>query len=129
MPQGSQKAVSATAPPSYAQPYIVGNDKKGITGLLPAAQDWFNSSNPQYFPGSTVAGQSPTQKYAQDLTLSTANANLGNTALSDAAGGQLGKTLNGDYLNPGNPYLGAVSDAIWGQVAPRVQGAAELAGR
>lgn len=48
----------------------------------------------------------------------------------DAAGqAQALSTIQGDYVNAGNPHLGRVSESIANQVAPQVQSRFALAGR
>jgi len=42
------------------------------------------------------------------------------TAGAKSAAGYYQNVVNGDYLNPGNPYTDQLSDSIWSEVAPRV---------
>jgi hypothetical protein len=126
---GSQQSTTSVGPPAYAQPYITGNPKKGIPGVLPEAAAWYQSSTPSYYPNSTVAGFTPAQLAAQQATLNAATNNLAPNDLSAAGGNALLSTVRGDYVNAGNPYLGAVTDSVMSQVLPAVKGQAELAGR
>jgi len=121
---GGQTSTTETGPPSYVKPYVIGDEKKGITGVLPEAQRLYESSSPSYFPGSTVAGFNPAQLQSQEMI--TQRAGMPSTV--DAAQGYLGDVMSGKYLNS-NPNSDALSQNIWGQVAPRVQGAFTGAGR
>jgi len=130
---GSQgSSVQTSGPPSYAKPYIIGQaasgNKPAIAGLLPEAQASYLSSNPQYYPSSTVAGFTPEQTQAQQATLNAAQSNMTNP-LPQAGADQLQKTIQGDYTAQGNPYLDNVSQSVMSRILPQVQGQAELAGR
>jgi len=102
---GSSNATSASGPPAYAKPYIVGDPKKGIPGILPQAAAQYAASGPSFFPGSTVAGFSPEQTQAMTMG---ANRAISGSPVNAAAGAETMKTLNGDYLSAGNPYLEAI---------------------
>lgn len=79
------------------------------------AQNQFNSQNPQYYQGSTVAPLSDTTNNALNLTEQRA---MSGNPFASAAQNQLMRTANGEYLNA-NPYLdanfqagtGAITDA------------------
>lgn len=124
MDSGGGEQVTRTEPPAYVKPYIVGDPSKNIIGVLPEAQRLYESNKPAYFPGSTVAGFSPEQELG--LTGLSNRAMMG-SPLNDAAGGYLEDVIGGKYL--GGASLDPVSEALWGQVAPRVNSAAGLAGR
>lgn len=67
------------------------------------AKNQYNSQNPQYYPGQTVAPLSDTTNLAMNLQTQRA---LNGNPLTNAAQGQLGNTVAGNYLNS-NPYLDA----------------------
>ena len=79
------------------------------TGLLPAAEAWFNSPIPDYFPGQTVAGFNPSQERGWDLSRRGAE---------DTAA--MGRNVAQNYLNYANqgpqwnPYLDQVANAYTG---------------
>lgn len=89
--------------------------------LLQAAKDTQNLYNTgqlkqNYFPGSTVASQSPWTQQAQGLL---ANRALSGSPINNAASTNLTDTLNGKYLDPSsNPYL----DATYNKAAQAVTG-------
>lgn len=91
-----------------------------LTDLFSRAQGLYGQGPQQYFPGQTVAAQSPNTQQA--LARMSASANDPNS-LTNQAAGQFGKTIQGDYLNAdSNPYLkGAVNDTM-NQVQSRVAG-------
>lgn len=110
------------------------NDRKGSTSssslpynydyLINAANQAGNiySQNPvlQYYPGQTVANQSP---YTQAALGMTAGATLDPNSLTNQSLGQWQKTVNGDYLDPStNPSLKAAVDDALGQVKGNVSG-------
>ena len=100
-----------------------------LSTLYGQAEAAYNASGPAYYPGATVAEQSPTTQQAQDLTYQRAMS--GNPLLGQAQQ-QLYDTLGDKYygMNPAmaplsyigsgamlnsNPYL----DAMFGQAAGR----------
>jgi hypothetical protein len=103
---GSEKSTTTTSPWADAIPYLKGDPKKGIPGIMPTAAQQFTSSKPQYFPGSTVAGFAPEQNQAMEMG---ANRATMGSPLNDAAGVETLKTLGGEYLGQGNPYLEAIN--------------------
>lgn len=90
------------------------------------AQRLYRAPGPHYFPGATVAPFAPETELA--LNAMAARGLAGSPYLR-AAGGELERTLGGDYLAAGNPHLGAVADRLWRQVAPRVDSRFAAAGR
>lgn len=98
----SGDTVQRTEPPSYAKPYIIGDPKQNIPGVLPESLRLYESEKPAYFPGSTIAPLAP-----ETQTAFTAGANraLAGSPLNAAASGEVMSTLAGDYLGEGNPYL------------------------
>lgn len=76
---------------------------------------------PEYYPGQTVADFSPQQQ--QSIQGITNLASQGNPTLQ-SANQQLGKTINGDYLNQ-NPYF----DQVAQQVRQPTDSAFSLGGR
>lgn len=81
---------------------------------------------PQYFPGQTFVDYSPESLAALDLTTQRA---LAGSPVNQAAAQQLTGTLRGDYLDPGNPWLGNVGTAIERQVRPAVDSRMAAANR
>lgn len=70
-----------------------------LTDVMQRAQQLYNKGGAQYFPGSTVAGQSDATQLAQNLTAARA---LTGSPINSSAGNLLTGTLQGDYLNPQN---------------------------
>lgn len=81
---------------------------------------WGANPSPQYYPGQTVAGQSPfTQAGINRMAISGLDPN----SLTNQSVGEFGKTVRGDYLDPStNPYLKASVDDALGQVQGKVSG-------
>jgi len=74
----------------------------------------------QYYPGQTVAAQSPyTQQGLQQLAGSSTDPN----SLTNLGRTEFGNTIRGDYLNADtNPYLKGAVDTALGDVQGRVSG-------
>ena len=88
-----------------AQPYL--------KGALSDTANWYSSPygrNP--YPGSTVVPFSP---YTEQGLGMAANRAIQGSAVQQGANQQLGKTINGDYLNS-NPYLDQTFDLAAGKV-------------
>ena len=116
---GNNTTTQTSTPWSGQQPYL--------SGIYQQASNLYNQgSTPQYYPGNTVANQSPATLQAQQATL--ARAFNGNPTVG-AANQQQQQTLNGDYLNPGNPYVDQLNQSISSRVLPQVMGAYSAAGR
>jgi hypothetical protein len=109
------------------QPYL-----KGAFG---DAQSIYKQGAPGFFPGQTVAGQSgyTTQAY-QDMARRATQGN----PLMGQAGGEIGKILGGQYLDPNNNpgFQGALSaavrpitDAFRDEVMPGIDSSFSSAGR
>src|SRR3990167_7709410 len=90
------------------QPYL-----KEVFG---GAQARYQSDNPSYFGGPTVTPFNPAQLTAQGM--GTNRAMSGNPLLP-AAQGQAMQTLQGDYLNAGNPHTANLVRSITESVRPR----------
>ena len=121
MPGGdnqTSKTTSNQGPPAYLQPYL----KYGAQ----QAQQLYQSSSPSYYPGSTVASQSP---YTQAALQGTAARATNGSPLNAASSGYLQNVLGGDYLNAGNPYQGALDQSILGPVSANVNSQFSAAGR
>ena len=124
---GDGDTVQRSEPPTYVKPYITGDPKQGILGVLPEAQRLYEGDMPQYFPGSTVAGFSPAQMQAMQLT---ANRAMGGSPYMGAAGQEMLNTLGGQYLNyQESPYMDQVYANIESRVLPSVAGQYSAAGR
>lgn len=78
----------------------------------------YKSPSPLYFPGNTVANQSPQTQAS--ISGTTARAENG-SPINAAAGGYLGDVLSGKYLNPGNPYQTQLNQSIRDAVIPSVE--------
>ena len=121
---GTTKSVSATNPATFQQPYI---DK-----LLGESQRLYDTAGPQFFPGSTVAGFTPSEQLGQQMLSSQAYANSVNTDnLSPAV--HYGLTA---YNVADNPVVKSMSDAATNpimtqlreQVLPGIRSGATLTG-
>jgi len=94
----------------------------------------YKQGGPQYYQGKQIA---PMSGYTRGALNSMANRALGGSPINRAAQGQLTKTLNGDYLKQGNPYLqGAIGaatkpmvDTYNQQIAPGLDSTFSSAGR
>lgn len=95
-------------PPAYLKPYL--------TDILNQAKGQYYGQPPQYYPGSTVAGFSPTSQQAMGLATQRA---LNGSPVNAAASNQLTNTLNGNYLY-GNPGFNAAYQAAASQIIPQV---------
>ena len=87
-------STTTTSTPSWQEPYLtdVAARAKALSG-----------ENIQAYPGETVAGFTPAQQLAQNLTIQKAT---GGNPLLGAAQTEATKTISGDYLNPNsNPWL------------------------
>lgn len=122
MPRGSsspsvQTNTVSNDPWSMQQPYLK-------AGYDQAAQ-LYESQNPSFFPNSTVVPNSVETEQA--LQMQTQRAQAGSPLLR-AGQAETQKTLGGDYLNAGNPYMGAVTQRLDSQIRPQVQAAFANAG-
>ena len=125
---GSQTSTQVTGPPKYVKPYIIGDAKKGITGLLPEAQRLYQQGGAQYYPGDTVADFSPEQLAGMT---GTANRAMAGSPLAAQAGGYTSDVLSGKYLNN---FTGSLADdrlynSIQARVRPGVDAQFGMAGR
>jgi hypothetical protein len=120
MSGGGQTSTSTTSsgPPAYLQPYLQYGAQQ--------AQQIYKSSQPSYFPGATIAAQSPATRAA--LSGATARA-INGSPLNSASSGYLTDVLNGRYLAPGNPYQDALNRSISDSVLPTVESQFSAAGR
>ena len=109
---------NSSGPPAYLQPYLrYGADQ---------AQQIYKSSQPSYFPGATVANQSPATLAALSGTMARA---INGSPLNRASSGYLGNVLNGQYLASGNPYQAALNQSISDSVLPTVESQFSASGR
>lgn len=96
-----QKTTTTSEPWSGVKPYL--------TSAYDQAQTLYNRGAPAYYPGQT---QAPMSAYSKNALDATAQRAAYGSDLTRAAQGQLTNTLNGTYLNAGNPYFqGAVQAA------------------
>lgn len=114
----TQKVVQQSSPWKEQIPYL--------TSGFAAAKNLFNSPGPGYYPGQTVASVAPETTLGWNAQAARAAAGSPNV---DAAKGYNRDVLNGNYLRAGNPYLGAVDDAIWHKVQPATASLFSGAGR
>jgi len=104
-----------------ARPWTPGNPAQpargAIQGVLPAAQQWFESGSPTPYQGNTVAQLDPNQLQALQRT---SERSLAGSDLNRAAQSGVQSTLQGDYLNA-NPYLDATFDKAAGGLTRQYQ--------
>ena len=97
-----------------------------LTDIFAKAQNLYNTGQPQYYPGSTVSPTTPNTQQSWSDIVNLANS--GSPLLGAANAGAL-NTINGDYLNAGNPYLSALTQSNLDHVQPSVAGQFERSGR
>lgn len=78
-----------------------------------------------YYEGDTVAPFSPQTEQA--LTTQETRAKAG-SPLVDASQNQVQSTIEGDYLNAGNPYFGQMAERVRAQVQPQIDARFATAG-
>lgn len=88
------KTTTTSEPWSGVQPYL--------TGAYGQAQALYNRGAPGYYPNQT---QAPMSSYSKNALDATAQRAMYGSDLVRTAQGQLQQTMNGNYLNAGNPYL------------------------
>lgn len=116
---GSTTTTQKSDPWSGQQPYL-----KDVFGQ---AQGLYNAEGPGYFPEGSVqpfnAGQDAAFGSIYGLGMQ------GGTPALGAAAGNLTGTLNGDYLNAGNPYFANMAGRVMSEVMPRINSQFEMGGR
>lgn len=117
---GSQTSTTASnqAPWSGQQPYL----QQGFG----AAQNLYNSSVPQYYPGQTVANQSPATQSSLAGTIARAT---NGSPLNTSASNYLQSVMSPSYMNAGSPNSGAVFNDVASHVLPAVNSQFSMAGR
>jgi hypothetical protein len=115
--QQTATSTSTTQPPAYLQPFLQYGAQQ--------AQNLYNSSAPAYYPGSTVARQSP---YTIAADQGIAARAINGSPVVGSASGYLQNVLGGKYLGS-NPYLGAVDQSVWDATKPRVDSEWSAGGR
>ena len=115
---GTQTVKTDAAPWTEQKPYL----QAGFN----AAQSYLNSPGPSFYPFSTTAPISPETQSA--WSAQTARG-VNGSPVNKAAQGYNNDVLGGKYLNPGNPYLGGVDQAMWNQVQPRTSSMFATGGR
>lgn len=114
---GSTTTVQKSDPWAGQQSYL--------TDIFKQAQTL--SSNPiQQYQGQTYASMSPETKLALDWQ--TQRATAGSPVVASAQN-ELTRTLNGDYLNAGNPYMVNAFNAGMKEIQPQIDSAFASAGR
>lgn len=114
----TQQSKQDTQPWSAQQPYL--------TYGFEQAQNLYNNQGPLYYGGNTVAGFTPAQQQAQNMGIQRATAG---SPLQQAGQAQQQDTINGTYLNAGNPYVSDLTQSIDAAVRPRVTQQFGAAGR
>lgn len=118
---GSSTTVQKADPWEGQQPYL--------RSIFYKAQNMYNQGAlaPDYYPDSTTVDMSDTTQQALDLQRQRA---LAGSPLTDAAQGELQRTISGSYLDPTqNTALQGVLDAALNTALPSVDAAATKAGR
>ncbi len=115
---GSQTSTTTqqSGPPAYLQPYLKYGAEQGA--------QLYQSPSPSYFPGSTVANQSPATQAG--IQAAIARGLNGNPA-TNAATGYLTNVLGGQYL--GGQNLDAIHQSIRDATLPSIAAQFSLAGR
>lgn len=116
---GNTVTTTKADPWTGQQPYLQGGYSNGpgtpiVNGILPQAAALYSSGqlSPNYFPGQTVAGQSPQTQQAISQLTNTANSGQ-QQGISNAANQQVTSTLNGAYADPAtNPYFQGAENNI-----------------
>lgn len=109
---------SSSAPWAGQQSYLT-------TGFNQALQN-LNGPNPSYFPGSTVANQSPATLAGIQGTVNRAE---NGSPLNQSASSYLQSVLSPSYMNAGSANSGAVFNDVASHVLPAVNSQFSLAGR
>lgn len=94
---GSTVNQTQLSPPAFQQPYV--------NQLLSEAQRLYGMPGPQFFPGNTVAGFSPTQIAGQQMVVDAAQRASG---VGESLLGAMQQGLSGQP----NPYLDQMADTI-----------------
>ena len=116
---GERATVSYAEPPAWQTPYL----KTG----LERAENLYQSSAPQYYPGQTYVGFAPQTQAA--LGLAEQRATQG-SPLTAPAQSEILKQIQGQYLTPTtNPYLQGLYNQMAGDVTAGVQSQFSQAGR
>lgn len=114
---GSTTSESKADPWSGQQPYL--------KDLMKRAKD--ASQDPmEYYPGQTYVDPSAETEAA--LQAQTQRA-IGGSPLTGASQQELTKTLQGDYLDAGNPYFSQMADRVRGEVQPGIDARFAASGR
>ena len=107
-PSGTTVVNTITDPPAFQQPFL----QRGFEG----AETLFDTPR-RFFPNSTVipfSNQTQAGLGAQEARA------VGGSPLNVAAGNQIQRTLQGDFLNAENPAFQALSDRVSRDVGSRV---------
>lgn len=99
-----------------------GGQQTYLSDIFKQAQTNYNSSSPQYFPGSTVANQSPATQAGISGTIARAT---NGSPLNQAAGGWIQQALGAN----GSPGLDPVFQNVQNHVLPGVESQFSQAGR
>ena len=86
----------------------------------------YDSTSPEYFPGSTVV---PFSNQTTTALGRMENRAMSGSPLVTGAQNQVQSTLNGDYLNAGNPYFSQMADTVRANVQPSIDARFAASGR
>lgn len=92
-PAGSTTTTTTAEPSSVVRPYLA--------GAMGQAEALFKGGmlSPSYYPGATIADESPYTRAARGMIVNRA---IGGSPVNRSAAGLLTGTLRGDYLSPTN---------------------------
>lgn len=115
----TQTTVQSAAPPAYAQPYI--------NQFLEGAQQRYESTAPEFYPGQTFV--SPSSATETGLAATQGEALTG-SPIAGLGNQEYFKTLRGDYTDPtSNPAFASMVEGIKANVLPRIDSRYIDAGR
>ena len=120
MPSGGQSSTTqqTTQVPSWLQ--------QGQQYGAQQAKAIYQSASPQYYPGTTVANQSPATQAANQGTIARA---INGSPTNAAANGYLQSTLSPNFAMQQNANQGALNQSISDAVIPQVESQFSLGGR
>jgi len=105
---GKSSVPSTTTQTNITQPWA--GQQPYLSDVFSQAQNLYNTNTPQYYPGQTVAGQTPATTQAQDYMM-----NLAQTQMPGYAQNVMGASnfaLNAPDINNNPAFQSAVSAAI-----------------
>ena len=115
MSGGGQSGTQETTKTQVAEPWS--EQAPYLKDIFSEAQNRYNSGGPSYFPEATVTPFAPQTEMALNATENRA---LMGSPLNFAAQNTVLDTLQGNYLNQGNPAFQNLVDTVSGDVRQRV---------